>query len=93
MPDIERGEAAEGQAFLRGEPFLKAVEREVARARAAWPRNAHMYAALAEEVGEVARALLEGQGPDALRAECVQVAAMAMRLAEEGDADFDPEEQ
>lgn len=66
--------------------FLREVEEEVARARAKFPGNAHQYAALAEEVGEVARALLEGS--DNLREECVQVAAMAMRLAEEGDGDF-----
>ncbi len=66
--------------------FLAEVEAEIYRARAKFPGNEHMYVALAEEVGEVANALLEGS--EGLRAECVQVAAMAMRLAEEGDADF-----
>lgn len=65
--------------------FLADVQREVESARAKFPGNGYMYLALAEEVGEVAKALLERD--DGLYAECVQVAAMAMRLAEEGDSD------
>jgi hypothetical protein len=61
---------------------------EVSRARLKFPSNAHMFAALSEEVGEVAKALLEGQGRDRIRAEALQVACVAMRLYEEGDADF-----
>lgn len=68
--------------------FAAAVAAEVARARAKFPGADHMYGALAEEVGEVAKSLLEEHDRDDLRAECVQVAAMAQRLAEEGDNDY-----
>lgn len=81
MTPNERGEA-------RVRPFLSDVQREVEQGRERFPGNGHLYVALAEEVGEVARALLDCERPESLRAECVQVAAMAMRLAEEGDADF-----
>lgn len=64
------------------------IDAELSRARKAFASNAHMFAALTEEVGEVARALLEGQAPAELRKECIQVAAMAIRIMEEGDADF-----
>lgn len=40
--------------------------------------------ALTEEVGEVAKALLD-ESPDRVYEEAVQVAVMAMRLATEGD--------
>lgn len=63
---------------------------EVARARRKFPSNAHMLAALTEELGETAQALLEGQGRERIRAEALQVACVAMRLYEEGDADFCP---
>lgn len=68
--------------------FAAAVAAEVARARAKFPGADHMYGALAEEVGEVAKSLLEEHDRGDLRAECVQVAAMAQRLAEEGDNDY-----
>jgi NTP pyrophosphatase (non-canonical NTP hydrolase) len=63
---------------------------EIERSRAQFPGSAHMLAALLEETGEVARALLEGNRPH-LREECLHVAATAMRIHEEGDADFTQE--
>ena len=39
-------------------------------------------AVLLEEVGEVARAILERESPERLRAELVQVAAVAVAIAE-----------
>lgn len=59
---------------------------EVHRARKKFPSNEHLTCALMEEVGEVAKALLEGT--DNLREECVQAACVAARIALEGDADF-----
>jgi NTP pyrophosphatase (non-canonical NTP hydrolase) len=44
-------------------------------------------AVLVEEVGEVARAL-QDQGAAELRTECVQVAAMALRMALEGAREY-----
>ncbi len=73
--------------------FLADVLTEVNRARAKFPGNKHLLAALMEEVGELANALLEeeyGEGvssADVYR-EAVQVAAMAMRIADEGEPGF-----
>ncbi len=58
-----------------------------------FPANLHMHAALAEEVGELANALLEhhrGNGVSVadVYAEAMQVAAMALRIAVEGSAEF-----
>ena len=71
------------------------------RARARFPGNRHLLAALMEELGELASELLQGPPtivpPSAredeahrvrIREEAVQVAALAMRIALEGDADY-----
>ncbi len=63
------------------------IEHEVERSRKAFPGNKHMLAALAEEIGEVARALLVGDFDNA-RVEAIQTAATAMRIFEEGDATY-----
>ena len=74
--------------------FLASVHKEFQTSTARFPQPNHTLAKLAEESGEVARAFVrikEGRGgishADA-QAECIQVAAMAMRLALEGDLDF-----
>lgn len=72
--------------------FETDVKRELERARAKFPTNEHKGHALTEESGEVITALLEhkygvGCALDVYK-ECVQAAAMAQRVAEEGDADF-----
>lgn len=67
---------------------LAAVSAEVARARAKFPRNAHLLAALTEEVGELAAAMLEGLSLEEIQKEAIQVACVACRIVEEGDADF-----
>ena len=72
--------------------FLHDVECELGRARIKFPDNNHMLAALSEEAGEVANALLEkdyGNGTDEdVWNECVQAAAMCLRVATEGDPSF-----
>ena len=69
--------------------FLMEVRYELNRAREKFPANVHLLAALTEEVGEVARALLDGpDGATSLRAECVQVACLALRIAVEGEGAF-----
>jgi hypothetical protein len=72
--------------------LLDLVADEVARSRVLFPDNATNHAALAEEAGEVARALLDLERGRCDRAqlvtECIQLAAMAMRVAIEGDASF-----
>ena len=79
--------------------FIIDVGKEVARARKKFPEGKHLLAALFEEVGEVSNALLEREylvEPAVFPSdhdryvwnECVQAAAMAMRLATEGDPEF-----
>ena len=67
---------------------LISVGGEVRRARVKHPGNAHLLAALVEEVGELAKALLEREPRERLRAEAMQCACVAIRIMEEGDADF-----
>ena len=73
------------------EAFLNDVAEEASRARAKFPGPNPTIAALTEEVGELAQALLhirEGKSSDwwKVHKEAVQVAVMAMRCATEGDA-------
>jgi len=87
--------------------FFNDVADEVARARAKFPDNKHMMGAFHEEVGEVAKAMLERDYQSAgehlypdlesphnlsldeeVYKECVQAAAMALRVATEGDPDY-----
>lgn len=65
---------------------LDYVAAEVAHTRVLFPSNGHMLAALMEEVGELAQALL--QGSPTWRDEAKQVACVAARIMTEGDADF-----
>jgi NTP pyrophosphatase (non-canonical NTP hydrolase) len=63
--------------------FCSELRDEVARARAKFPHqplDKTMYA-LFEEAGEVAKALNEEEPAHRVRAELVQVAAMALRVA------------
>ena len=72
---------------MNDEKFLKLVAAEVKRARKKFPGENATNAALVEEVGEVSTALMF-EPWDAVIAEAVQVAAMAVRLATEGDSTF-----
>lgn len=65
--------------------FLAEVRAEIARARAKFPGNSLQMVALTEEVGELAKALLD-EPDENVRREAVQVAAMAARVALDGDA-------
>lgn len=87
---------------------IQAVRAEVVRARLKFPKNHVMLAALMEEFGELANALLElrfatlrappaGAGRneheldrlrDNVQKEAVQVAAVAIRILEDGDSSF-----
>lgn len=82
--------------LLEGVRRLKAdsvrdLANEIISARLQFPKNAHMQAALVEEVGELAQAYLKGEPIEAIRKEALQVACVAMRIYEEGDADFGDE--
>ena len=64
--------------------FLLEVQREIERARTKFPYPAGSMTALTEEVGELAKALLD-EDWDFVKAEAIQVACMAARVAVEGD--------
>lgn len=79
--------------------FFERVRDELARARAKYPGNVLVLAALTEELGELAEAVGDAEmlpptspgreGAElAVHEEAVQVAAMACRLATEGDSGF-----
>ncbi len=68
---------------------IEMLQAEVCRARTKFPERKHLLAALTEETGELARSFLDCEGPDRIRAEALQVACVAMRIYEEGDASFD----
>ena len=65
--------------------FCLEVLQEIASAREKFPSSKHSMCALTEEVGELAKALLD-ESWERVRAEAVQVACMAMRVALDGDA-------
>lgn len=66
------------------EAFLRDVLREVERACIKFPRPDGVMCALTEEVGELAKASLD-ESTNRVWDEAVQVAAMAARVAVEGD--------
>lgn len=61
---------------------------ELVRARTKFPGKNVTFAALVEEVGELATATFE-EGRERVRKEAVQVAVMAMRMVLDGDHTFD----
>jgi NTP pyrophosphatase (non-canonical NTP hydrolase) len=74
---------------IRPDPdTLEALAAEIVLARAKFPGNRHLLAALTEEVGELAKALLQGRPEDEWEREALQVACVAIRILEEGDAEF-----
>jgi hypothetical protein len=64
------------------------MAREVTRARKKFPRPDALMTALTEEVGELAKAMLDEPSVRVV-AEAIQVAAMACRVAMEGDPTLD----
>jgi hypothetical protein len=67
--------------------ILQLVQLELMRARQKFPQSEHSMAALTEEIGELAKALLD-EPLQRVQAEAVQVAVMAIRVATEGDPSF-----
>jgi NTP pyrophosphatase (non-canonical NTP hydrolase) len=64
------------------------IAEEVIRAREKFPGNRFMLAALVEEVGELAKALLQRRPKEEIEREAIQVACLAIRIIEEGDRSF-----
>ena len=77
----------------RTERMLQHVRAEIRKAREKFPDNDHQLTALNEEVGELNQAMLEhhheGREAKEVYEEAIQVAAMAIRVATEGDSTFD----
>jgi hypothetical protein len=67
---------------------MLALSAEMQRARRKFPGNRLLLAALTEEVGELAKELLENRPRLRVREEAIQVACVALRIYEEGDATF-----
>lgn len=73
--------------------MMVAIRNEIRQARAEFPHNHYMLPVLVEEMGRLAKAIVEHSlGKEVTTAEvfqeAVQVAVMTIRLATEGDADF-----
>lgn len=68
------------------------IKSELSSAKKKFPGREHNLAALTEEVGELANAMLEHHrgklDAQNVWSEAVQVAVMAIRLATEGDSTF-----
>lgn len=77
---MPRGNAPKGHT-----EHLQPLADETARARAKFPSSKMLFAALAEEVGELGNAALF-ESTDRIRAEALQVANVAWRIYSE---DFD----
>lgn len=73
-----------GASVSNEEKFLRLVYAEVRRAQIKFPGTELVMTALTEEVGELAKALLDESWENVIK-EAIQVAAMAMRVAVEGD--------
>lgn len=65
------------------------IANELARAREKFPGKNVTFAALVEEVGELATAIFE-ESADRVRKEAIQVAVMAMRVVLDGDHTYEP---
>lgn len=72
------------QAIAATEVFLHEVKLELIRARAKFPGDRIMCLALAEEFGELIKAVLDESSAN-VRKEAVQTAVMAARVALDGD--------
>lgn len=72
--------------LIEVDAFFDDVRLEHAHAVTKYPAPNKNLAALVEEVGEVARALLENKPREQLYNECVQVATMAVRIAMEAES-------
>lgn len=71
------------------EALCSEILAELTRARTKFPGKNVTFAALVEEVGELATATFE-ESADRVRKEAVQVAVMAMRMILDGDHAYEP---
>ena len=64
--------------------LMNAIREELQNARTKFPGSNATFAAMVEEVGELATAIME-EPRDRVRAEAIQVAVMAIRVVLDGD--------
>jgi hypothetical protein len=74
--------------LLPSEKLIEDLTEEIVKSRFGLPSRRHLLASLSERVGELAKAMLDAEEPDRVRSEALQVACVALRIAEEGDADY-----
>lgn len=91
---IEGSEGVADRATLES-AFLRSIGHEYDRAMNLFPGSEHNMNALTEEVGELAQALLQlqyepkkGKTKEDVVKEAIQVAAVAMKIALQGDKTF-----
>lgn len=80
--------ATSGNDVIETEMLIQDILDELARARSKFPGKNVTFAALVEEVGELAKATFEEPRAN-VRKEAIQVAVMAMRMVLDGDHTFD----
>lgn len=68
---------------------IRALQEEMLKARRKFPHNTRLTVALMEELGELAKAELQGRMHAEIQKEALQVACVALRIFEETDADFE----
>lgn len=90
---VEVDDCAQRRLWSEDGKMIRAIRGELQQAREKFPNNTFMLPALNEEVGELNKAMMEhsrGENVTAVEVynEAIQVAAMAIRIAVEGDADF-----
>lgn len=68
---------------------MAALVNEILRAKQKFPSGRQLLPALVEEVGELARALLQEGNSAHAKQEAIQVACVAIRIATEGAPEFD----
>jgi len=71
-----------------GSQLIEAIDCELAKARAKFPDAEGAMCALTEEVGELAKAVLD-ESKNRVRKEAIQVICMAVRIIQEGDRSLD----
>ena len=68
--------------------LLNEITEELERARSKFPKSRATMVALMEEVGELAKAMMD-ESAENVRNEAIQVAVMAIRTALDGDRSLD----
>lgn len=87
-PDVWNHRATPAPVVTEEEALCREILAELTRTRTKFPGKNVTFAALVNEVGELATATFD-EGRDRVRKEAIQVAVMAMRMILDGDHCFD----